>query len=68
MYASGILSAALIAVPAAEVVTLDDRAVNGPLVALDTQAVTIEADGKQTRIKLSDVLEVRFPQADAAIS
>lgn len=66
MYASGILLAAVMAAPTAEVVTLDDRAVSGPLVALDAKAVTVEADGKPTPIALADVLEVRFPPADAA--
>lgn len=65
MYAPGILLAALIAAPAADVVTLDDRAVSGSLVALDSQNVTVETDGTPKPIKLADVLEVRFPQADA---
>lgn len=66
MYVSAMLFAALAAAPAAEVVTLDDQVTAGGLVALDGKAVTVETAGGPVTSPLSNVLEIRFPQATAA--
>ncbi|HEX6986106.1 MAG TPA: NPCBM/NEW2 domain-containing protein, partial [Planctomycetaceae bacterium] len=58
-----LLSAVLLAAPAAEVSTVDDRTLSGAVTALDATGVTVETDGAATPVPLDSVLAVRFPSS-----